>query len=574
MSFHFALIRNRHMPTVPMSLPDITQSVFRPVVFDVADQVKQATDIPENIPIWYENDDGELQSAGSGLDNKTDRLMKSDSRERVQIRATERYAEDQQITDTSGRAGNVPVFVDRPLKVWMAPSYTTSTVQMEYAFYTKSKETARRWRDTVTHRYLQGRYALLHQITYSYGLPLPAYNLIRDIWEKREKIGGYGDTLEEYVRKCMTNQLQIISNEAGTQTQYTLACRQDRIQGFFSFTNEPEQIEKDKDAGLYIARFNYTFTYQRPAMFDMHYPISVHQQLLSNKFIEFVNQGPQVDDREVHRDQFLWGMKQFETEHIMRVMKPRYPYMRIPRVDDFRLDTFFPGTGMYLLVLLQQPKAEKFALNLRSLGEIVLDPDVLDFLAAGEYKHIGKPGKSIFHMDVYRGDGLLGYPAVTITENLDVMLNTDVDVRQVYHLRCALYTDLSYIDRSALDRLMAHPKAFVKVMAAINSLLRVDSSFQRMGDQKRIEPWQLTKIYEAIMGQGTCNIYSGSPMSTVAQGASGWINNRAPLLSGIPESYLRTYRTLRRSRTDVQLLGIVGYNRDKDMAIAKEQGIG
>lgn len=551
------------MPTVSLTLPDISQSVFRPVVIDVVTQLKQWTKIDENVPIFYKNEAGQLFTAGSSMDAKDDRNMLSEAIRRLDVSAEEVYAEDQQITDVSGRLGNFPVITDDKLGVWFAASPTSSTVTLEMEFRTRSKEEARRWRDDVTIRYIQGRYALEHQVKYSYNLPAPAWNLLVEIWRKREAVAGYGETFSEYLKRVGTNRLIPISNEVGTQQQITVAESQDRIQGFFSFTNNPDKADYDKETGTHIIRFQYTFTYQRPSGLDLHYPISVHQQLLDARFIDFVTKRPEVDDRAHTRSQFLWGAKQFEKGEIQRMMKPRAPFIRIPEFDQFPTNYAFPGTAAYLIVLCLQGKDETLAFNMKELGDIVIDRDILDFLKT-EYIHIGKPGKSIFHFDVYRGKDLCALPAVTMDQDLNIHFNMEIDLRKQYRVRCAVYTDLSYIDKAALERLCAHPKAFQKVFAGINELLRLDSSFQKLGDQRRIEPWQLTKLYEAVMGQGVTNIYSGQTRSWLMGGHGTNIASQArTFMSDIPESVLRSYRTARKTRMDSQVLGIAAFRDSK-----------
>lgn len=559
------------MATVTMTLPDIRQSVFRPVVIDVVGQVKTWTKIAEDVPIFFVNKTGQLATAGSTLDDDKTRLMRSETLRRVEVSAAEVYAEDQQITDISGKKGNVPVFVDRQLDLWIAPGFTSSKVTIDIQFKTQSEEEAERWRNDVTTRYIQGRYNLEHQITYSFNLPAPVWNLMHEVWSKREAIGGYGDSFEEYIDKCGTNRLILISNETNSQRQLTVSEKQDRVQGYFSFTNDPEKVEYDKQSGLHIVKFSYSFVYQRPNTVDMHYPIIVHQQILAPKFVDFVNQRLEPDDRAVHRSQFLWGMKQFEKQELMRIIKPQYAYMRIPSIDDFPLNYAFPGTAIFLLVLLSQPEKEKLAANLRELGDIVIDEDILDFIQKEEYKHIGIPGKSIFHFEVYRNRELMNYPAVSVDQDLNILLTGDIDVRKEYRLRLSVFTDLSYIDRAALDRLMEYPKAFQKVFASINELLRYDTSFQQLGSQRHIYPWQLTKLFECIMGQGSCNIYTG-PSSSYNMGGYGanWINDQRSFLSGIPENVLRTYRSLRKAKTNIQIFGIASY-KNKD-ALLKSIG--
>lgn len=560
------------MPLVTTTLPDVTQSVMRPVVNDVANQIKQATKIPDDVPLYYPNDEGYITSAGTGLDNKDDRFMRSTTQRRLEVTATEKYAEDQQITDSTGYRDNSPVFVDRPLNVWIAPSYTSSEVTLELSFYTKSKEEARQWRDDVTQRYLQGRYALDHTVTYSFNLPQSCWNLIYQIYKKREHVAGYNETFKEWMQKCTTNRLIWISDEVGKNLELTVAERQLRIQGFFGFTNEPEKAEYDTATGLYLTRFSYRFVYQRAAGVDMSYPVIVHQQLLDAPFIDFVNKEDRYPDIPVHRSQWQWSLKPMEMMEIMEKLKPQYPFIRIPYVDDFAFNYAFPGTGAYLTVLLSlKCESDRKAFNLKNLGKTVIDPDILDFLEQGEYKYIGAPGKSIFHFDLFTNKDLRSPGAISLDKDLNVLLNVPIDMRRPYRVRCALFTDLGFIDRAALDRLAKHPKAFQKVFGAINDLLRIDSSFQKLGEQRHIYPWQLTRLYEAVTGQALCNIYTGRARSYNG-GAWGtnWLNQQRTFLSDIPPNVLRAYRQIRRTRMDTQLFGIASWNAERDLKAAQE----
>ena len=551
------------MPTISVTLPDITQSVLRPVIVDVANQVMAWTKI-NDIPLYFPNDDGFLTSAGTGLDNKTDRLSRSSSQRRVEVTATDTPAEDQNTTDISGRKGNTPVFVDRPLDIWVSPCYTSSQITLEFEFKTNSKEEARRWRDDVMARYRQGRYALQHQITYCYNLPLPVWEILQECHTKRENVSGYGESFPFWLNKCASNRLTVISNETGSATDLSVAERQDRIQGFFSFTNAPDRWEKETDTGLYVVRFSYNFVYQRAATVDIKYPVIVHQQMLERPFIEFVNKGLQHDDRAVRRSQYLWGLKPAESMEMMQYLKPRHPFIRLPYVDDYYFRYGFSGTAPYLTILLTQSSPqEKLAVNLKQLGDITLDEDILDFLKAGEYKFIGVPGKSIFHFDVLKGDTLLSYPEVSLDEDLNLTLKTDIDMRKPYRLRCALFTDLSFLERDALDRLREHPKAFVKIFGAINELLFLDMTFSQLTEQRRIEPWQMTVLYEAIMGAPVTSIYNGRPRGW---GFGAWgtnfTNKQPTFMTNIPSGLLKAYRQARKGRMDTQVFGIASFNKE------------
>lgn len=552
------------MPLISVTLPDVTQSVFRPMVIGVTQQIKKATKISEDVPIFFGNEVDQIQTAGSGLDNKDDRLMRSETLRRFEVKTSEEYAVDQQVTDLTGASGNTRIFEDKELDAWLSPSYTSQEVTLELAFITKSKEEASRWRADVTSRYLRGRQNLHHDIEFSMNLPLPAWEVINQLHSKREKIGGYGQSLNEYLIRHSTNQLTVISDHTGKNKQFTFAEKQMGIQGYFQFTNEPDKTEYDSQKGLYTIRFSYKFVYQKPSMVDIKYPVIVHQQLLDPPFIEFVNKGHRPDDREIVLNQWQWGTKQLTADSLNLMLRPKIPYIRIPFQDDFSLTYTFPGTGTYLLILLQQQNGEKEAVNLRELGSTVkIDKEILDWLADGEYKYVGRPGGSILRFDLYRGNQLCRMDSIELDKDLNLNFTIPVDVRKEYRIRCSLCTDMTMMDQVAMDRLMQVPRVFMKIFGSINELLNYSVDFQDLGKQRRIYPWQLSRLYQAILGQGTFNIKTGTAMS---YGTMNWgtniQNTERTFLSDIPEHLIRKYRSTRVSKYDQQVFGICSFNRE------------
>lgn len=549
------------MPLVSTTLSNIEQSVIRPTVLDIVKQVKEWTQIHKDTPIFIKNSDGQLINPGTTIDEYGDRDMRSESLRRLVVTINEKIAEDQQVTDIMGRKGNIPVLFDDKLDFWMAPISDSTAIDLELEFTTRSKEEARRWVDDVSIRYRQGRYTLDHHVKFGYTLPFAAWRLFREIWQKREANAGYGETLEEYLAGCSTNRLVPISNETGTVTQMAVAEHQHQIQGFFNFTNDVSKAEHSVENGTWTVRFTYSFVFQKPIGLDMHYPIAIHQQLISEDFVSQEGIRPEVDDYAHLRTQWQWGHKPMEKHELMRIMKPRTPYIRLPYFDTFSTSYCFPGTAAYAVVLTLHQGGDRHAFNLKEMTDIEIDPDILDFLKT-EYVHIGKPGKSVFHFDVYRGGSLCSLPGVEVTADLDVNIVQPIDERKTYHVRCAVYTDMSMVDREAIDRIMAHPKAFTKWLAAVNELLRYDSSFQKMGDQRRIEPWQFSYLYEAVMGQSIGNIYTGRKRGygMSAHGTSLAQMDRT-FISDIPKNVLQAYRNARKTRADSQVFGIACFKQ-------------
>lgn len=552
------------MPTVSLTISDTNQSVFRPVVLSVIDELKAATRIDKSVPVFIVNAAGQLQSAGGTLDDKGDRDARMETVKRITITPEEDYAEDQHLTDIYGTRNSVPFFSDKALNIEIRPAYATSTVTLTFRYETRSEEETRRWRNDASMKYIQNRTSFMHTLKYCYTAPQAAWELIKEVWSKREAVAGYGDNLRTYLNKCTTNALTVIGDNAGENIQLALTENQSLVQGFFDFTTTPEKPEFNSDTGMWSINFKYNFTYQRPIAVELQYPIMVHNQILSKPFIDFIHTQFKYEDIDPHRTLFLDSVEQLESNNALNAIKPLVPFIKLPFQDDTILSGCFPYTGSILHVMLTQEQADnKFAFNLKDLGDIQLDPDVLEFIQKEEVSYLGYPGKSIFHLEAFR-DGVPMTPrSAYIDKDLNVFLTQDIDLRKIYHVRLAVFTDINYISKESIDRLAKYPKAFMKVIGAINQLLLVQPEFQKLGDQPRIPEYKLTRVWDILTGGDSTNGFnrpnpSGKPIS---HKTSSWVGKK-DWLSEIPEDLIKWWRANRKGHMTVQIMYVsASYSR-------------
>lgn len=544
------------MPTGTITLGNISQSVFRPMIIDVVQQVMGVTKISDDTTIYLGNEAGELAAAGSTVGEAGDRRARFDGHRRVLIKADESYHEDLNVTDTVGRRDNHPIINDPATGLFIYPTFATSQVTIDFTFETKSKEEARRWMDDINMRYKMLRISPEHQLTYCYTLPRPTWSLVEAFFNARENKAPYDQLFGEYLMSIMTDRVTVIGNENGKHRQFAVTERRRRVQGYFNFT--PANIPKpelDQARGVWSIQFQYSFSYQRPCGVEMSYPIIVHNQLLPDKFIEFVNHEPKTEPRVGYNmSQTAWAARQFESNVMGAYLRPAMPYIRIPAEDDYVISTTFPGTGTYMLVLLAMADQDDKSFNLRELGDVMIDHDILEFMES-EYKYIGIPSKSILHVDVYRDKMPLQFPSVKIDKDLNVTMLTVPDLRKQYRLRFSVFTDLSMIDRPALDRLRCFPKAFVKIIGAINELLFSRVDFQHLGDQRQIHPWQLSRAYEIITGCPITNGYHGPTAASYRcpPGQSSFLD--------IPPHVVKRHRDSRRGTMTVQVQNLTAHRK-------------
>lgn len=258
-----------------------------------------------------------------------------------------------------------------------------------------------------------------------------------------------------------------------------------------------------------------------------------------------------------------------ETNTIRRLSKPRYTHMSVPMFDRFQVRQPWPGTGTVAQFLLSAKSPDqRIPFNLGELGKVMIDKDILQFIQEVEHEFIGFPGNSMLHFDLYRGQSLVTPISVKILPNLDVQLQDDIDMRRAHRVRMSVFCDLDFVQRAAIDRLRAYPKAFQKVFGSINALLFYSPDFQKLSDQNHIYPWQLDRTYEFITGTPLGNGNVGRPAGWPSGHLTGWPGGQA-MYTDIPEHIVTWYRGIRKSHKTMMALGLIAINRERDSVALK-----
>ena len=460
------------MPNLTITLPENSQSVTRPVIMDIVRQVEEITKIDVSSKIFFPGDTQRMQTPGTNIDNNNERFAIFNTDRITFVEVEEDYNKDALSTTAVTRSEHIPIFQDEALRVKMTPVFATSAVTINFTYRCPSKTEAMRWRDDMRIRISQMRDLNLHTITYHYPVPLEYLVILKLIHEKRESVEPYGQSFQEYVYSFSNQRLKLVSDLVGKDTRLVIPDCQTRILGMFDFDGLPNKIERDETNGVYTIAFSYKFEYEKPIGCNMKYPVMIHNQLLPADYIEFTDDAYNLDKVNKTFPLSLYAMNAFETDTIMNgVIDPGY-VLRLPEYDDFRLNQFHPGTGSVLFALCEVDTDKKTLCNLSELGEIALDEDILNFIREKEYPYLTKLYQSILHVDLYRNEFLTNINTITCDNQLNIKAVNLLDLRNQHRIRLSIVCDLTLLSREAIDRLKGYPKAFVKIISAINELLR------------------------------------------------------------------------------------------------------
>lgn len=497
------------MPNVMLTIPNVTQSVQRPIVLDIVEQVKAITKINESTDVYFMNDEGYAQSAGSGIASAS-RDPRFTAQRMVMIEVESNTNLDNLATSVSNREEHIPIFEDEKLGFIVRPIYESTDVRINFKYRTISKQEAKRWKDDIAIRVSAMRDMFVHNIHYHYGLPPQIWNLLGDIHSKREMNHGYGETFGEYIERLSRGRLTVVGEGTGTNTLPVIAEKGARIIGLFDFEAIPEKSEYEEDSGTYMISFTYKFTYDCPVGCNAVYPIMVHNQYLDDQFIVDTTSYPRLDLTPKMFSQSGYAFNAFESDTTMSSIKPAEPYIRIPSIDDYDMPITHAGTATAILLLMSMSDngKDQEMFNLQDMGDIQIDPDLMEFIRQVEYPYMTRLYYSIFHLSLLEDKQLCDPMRLSVDSRLNVICHKDIDVRKTYRVRIALVVDLSLLHPSALERLARYPKAFVKFFAAANKLLANNADFQRLSDQNYISQAQIEVIKILLSGVSTANAWS------------------------------------------------------------------
>lgn len=462
------------MPKIVLTNPGVRDSVTRPVVLDIVRQILVWTGLPKDTQILFPGYDERPLQTASTISNEAE-FNFFDAHSMWKISIEENHQEDRGLSMAVLYDDNPRIFDDEDARVWIRPAYSPCDVVLKIRSRFTDKDQAIRWREDIRTRIAMSRDARIHDVSYSYLLPVEFIRILEEIHKMREKPNHepYGQTLEQYLNFYFSPKARLLSNLAGKQLQWGVAENQARILGYFDFQMIPETNEKENESSLQAIEFSYTFKYDKPVASVMTYPLIVNNQLI-NKNFRPTKKIEQVEDYKLQYTKSARNLRMFERSYDTESIA--IPGISIPEFDDFlpELGTVPPGTLRVLTGLatidLQNPLE---LLNLKSLGSHSLTDDVTDFMET-EYEWMTKLGLSIFNVMVYRNEFPLQKDKYEIDSDLTVKLVDPPSLRDTFHVRLSLFQRPSLLPTVAKDRLRNNCALTRKLLLTLRPSLEKD----------------------------------------------------------------------------------------------------
>lgn len=474
------------MPNLSQVIAETKQSVTRPVILDIVRQIREITKIPTTTPILYADDIGKVYQPGSSIAEDPSEKTLFPLNDKITIEIDEEYDGNTVYNTAVAYVEQAAVFNDKQIGVLIKPVYASTNISINFKYKTKSKSLAERWRNDIRTRYSMMRDINLHQVSYHYVLPLDFIEILKEIHKLRETYGAYGDSFSKYLTDHSTQRLTDITNQGGNLVQQAIAETQMRIVGYFDFESVPEKIENQEDSDGWIGSFTYKFRYEKPIECNMRFPVMIHNQVVNEKYRP-VKEAYDIDNQVQNFPLSLGAFNYFEVQLQPEKYIDFKNTLTIPSFDEFIPQSVPSGmVGVFNALCQISLDDLRYLVDLRELGDICLDKDILEFIKKVEYPFITRPYKSILNLSLYRSMSLAREDAVLLNDDLKVYSTTDLSIRTSHRVRMNIITDLTYVDQAAIERLKGFPKAFVKILSAIAEGLRNNPQFRDLSTRSRI----------------------------------------------------------------------------------------
>ena len=374
------------MPNVYITLPNVDESVFRPIVADLAKQIQSFTNLNFVEDIRFLNYNNNIQTPSKGIDNENSRYASFSGQNRIWIEAEEDYNQDGWSSSVIEKDEHWPLFFDSKLDVFIAPILVPSNLTLKIKFSTNSRDEARRWRDDITMRLAVLRDGHQHKLTFNLNLPVSIWELLESVWVNREAVKGYGQPLDEYIKEFSDSDLTIVSNSQGQHRTFAFRRILNRVNGHFEVSPLPDKPSYDEGSGAWVCNIDYKITYDRPVGCRVRYPIVVHNQFLPDKFISWNVEPPAPTDLPKKLSISMHAFSQFESYAINGYNASQDAFIQIPNIDDFVPVVAPVGTVTVVLALIKLKTEEpQILMNLAELDDSLLDLDILDFIKETEF---------------------------------------------------------------------------------------------------------------------------------------------------------------------------------------------
>lgn len=459
------------MPTIGLAVPQSAETVTKRAMLSVTRDIMGFIGLPENTSIVVNESMGAPASKEDTL-NKKQRITLSDDNH-VVLNYKELFTENGIVTNTFYKKSKPFIFADPDIGLSIYPATAKVEVNMTLRIKVRDRGALEKFRRLLRIRgginYMLGK----HNLKYDFVIPGVMIAFVHDSWSMREHLGGYNETLTDYLHRCIPKGLVKRSNMSGEFSTLAINQQENDIQGHFSeevFYNDTESSEGSNNVEI-----SYKFFYDEVVGAVMHYPLMIHNQRVSNKYLN------SFQTREINPllgERTLQYLSTFtEAEGLHRFYKSHDGY----RVDPF--DDWFPkfdnkGSLKSAIITPISIDVTDFnaVLSLHDFSNTQLPPSVKDMILRFPDLSL-ELYRAPYKVTLYSVNREEREEPIEILPSGEVRTLYPMNIRNRYFLRIGITLDLSKLSTNVVQYLLTKPVDVLNILSLLDgSVVMSDKS--------------------------------------------------------------------------------------------------
>jgi len=414
------------------------------IAFSIAKHLKKTVCVDDEAPIYAEDNSGAMSDSWN-----TGNVHSTTLRNSKNV-----YFSFTWITSNPTKLGDIGDYMLRDSKpiiesttgvLNVRPIYGRKELSLVFKIHSKSKATMISMINVLKTVSYRASSSFICGVVYYYNIPPIFIAILKEYY--RNYVTQYSSIVgfEEWLSDKVDDRLSMGGSQSGLMDDVALVIKEGKSDIVVRWGDKPSNYDYGYDSvtGIYTIEYEFKAYISTPDMLAIEYDIMAYNMPISNYLIQ---------NREIRGDKesgvFNSPVDEFEQKTFIRgVYEDRYVfgnglYYKSPKVDTRALtvptDKYIP---LFSIVVSITPTDKKMLFNLENMGDIVLHPEIIDYLKNGAYSGLNKVWSDFIYMGVYdyRGNQV----EISVTQDLDIAAVNDLLLSETYRALFSLHPFIS-----------------------------------------------------------------------------------------------------------------------------------
>lgn len=458
------------MPQFTYPIPDVYESITRPVTVAVIKQIAAITGMPEDTFIEYGGMNEGIPTYKSLIGQEAMQTGRFASFGKVQVTATETIDEDYYLSSAYFMSADAKtVMKDSDIGIMLRPFYEKVKVDLSFKYRSVDQGELRNWQTGLKRRIKMDWLDQSMQAKYNVIVPRLIMTFLAEFHRMSQQVAGDGLNLNQWLERRMLQSHTALTTMGGRWPQFALNETQVDIVGWFDFQEIPKEA-RTNESSTWEIEFNYRFQYERPTEFGLNYPLVIHNQLIGPKW---------RPDYVVYDPSALAGYAARSTSAYQTLLKNMgaqnnnarngfiYPYF-----DDWWAPTPPASTTNLLQTLIAvDPNDPTLVLDLNVDNGFELDPVFRRYLEQTRTGLCTRTLSAVL-LTLYCNDQAVDASVLYVDDAMQVRTTLPLDLTKMYHLQFSMMDDLFYLKPDAELTLRSNPEFGLMVLETLAPEMR------------------------------------------------------------------------------------------------------